>query len=280
MAPWLGRRDATFAAMWGWCSRESYNEMGLTQYNRKRYFASELTPVLEAVLPPGTYRLLVSVQVEVTHHKYWDGYVDALNPEAIARFIDHDERYAERYGGDFGGAIHSIFVDEIAPTWSDRLPAAFEAACGYDLIAALPALQDVDPLITPGSPMTLGGCVAQPSARLSSGPLPRGAVPRPRLLGRETGATAIATALDGYPRLRTGSHQGRREARLAAGPDPEQCQSHRVGSLLLREGRALCECYHSTGWSATLQDAKLIADGCSWQASATWSRTASSTTMR
>ena len=24
---------------------------------------------------------------------------------------------------------------------------------------------------------------------------------------------------------------------------------------------ALCECYHSTGWSATLQDAKLIADG-------------------
>ncbi len=88
--------------------RESYNEMGLTQYNRKRYFASEPTPVLEAVLPPGTYRLLVSVQVEVTHHKYRDGYVDALNPEAIARFIDlTHERYAERYGGDFGGAIHS-----------------------------------------------------------------------------------------------------------------------------------------------------------------------------
>ena len=64
-------------------AHDSYNEMGLTQYNRKRYFASEPTPDLETELPQGTYRLLVSVQAEETHHKHWDHSVDPLKAEAI-----------------------------------------------------------------------------------------------------------------------------------------------------------------------------------------------------
>jgi hypothetical protein len=82
---------------------DSYLDTGLTAYNRKRYFASEPTPVLDVTLPAGPHKLLVSVQAEVTHHKYWDQFVDVLNPEAVARFIQlAHERYRERYGEEFG----------------------------------------------------------------------------------------------------------------------------------------------------------------------------------
>ena len=42
----------------------SYNEMGLTQYNRKRYFASNPTPTLETTFD-APCRVFVSVQVQV-----------------------------------------------------------------------------------------------------------------------------------------------------------------------------------------------------------------------
>lgn len=243
--------------------RESYNEMGLTQYNRKRYFASEPTPVLEAVLPPGTYRLLVSVQVEVTHHKYWDGYVDALNPEAIARFIDlTHERYAERYASDFGGAIHSIFVDEIAPTWSDRLPAAFEAACGYDLIAALPALQDVDHPDHTRVSYDFGRVRYAAFCEAFERPIASWCRAHGLAYSGEKPALRLS-------QLRWMDIPGCEPGHTKAGAKPDWLQARirsnakATASAAFFYGKegALCECYHSTGWSATLQDAKLIADG-------------------
>ena len=71
---------------------DSYRETGLTRYNQKRYFASRPTPILEATLPDGPHRIFVSVQAEVTHHKYWGHFADVLNPEAVAEFIRPDAR--------------------------------------------------------------------------------------------------------------------------------------------------------------------------------------------
>ena len=122
---------------------ESYRRTGLTQYNQKRYFASEPRPVLEVTLPDSSYQLYVSVQCELTHFKYWDKSVDVLNPDAIATFINlTHERYRKRYADKFGTRILSIFTDETAPEWSSRIPAAFEAAYGYRIEGALPALHD------------------------------------------------------------------------------------------------------------------------------------------
>ena len=85
---------------------DSYLDTGLTAYNQKRYFASEPTPVLDLTLPAGPHKLLVSVQVAVEHHKYWNQFVDVLNPEAVARFLQlTHERYRERYGDEFGHRI-------------------------------------------------------------------------------------------------------------------------------------------------------------------------------
>jgi hypothetical protein len=78
-------------------------------------------------------------------------YPDLSNPEVTAAFlrITH-ERYAEKFGTDFGAAIPGIFTDEphFNPgrgdgprlPWSAALPEYFEARKGYDLLSHLKSL--------------------------------------------------------------------------------------------------------------------------------------------
>lgn len=242
---------------------ESYVEMGLTMYNRKRYFASGPTPVLEAHLPPGLFRLFVSVQVEVRQHKYWDHYVDVLNEQAVQRYITlTHERYRRRYEHLFGRAIHSIFTDEVCPHWSARVPAAFQATYGYDLCAALPALQDErhpDHLSVAHDLYRLvyqmfceAFEVPVSSWCRAHGLLYTGEKPSLRLAqlrymdvpGCEPGHVKVGARLD----LLQPRPRGNAKATASA-------------AYLYGKPGSLCECYHSTGWSATLQDAKYVADG-------------------
>ena len=242
---------------------DSYLETGLTAYNQKRYFASEPAPVLDVTLPAGQHKLLVSVQMEVEHHKYWDQFVDVLNPEAVARFMQlTHERYRERYADQFGERIASIFVDETAPVWSDRLPAAFHDEYGYDLATALPALQDTDhpqhvrvsydlhrlkyrlfcqsfeePIAAWCQANGLAYSGEKPSLRLAQ--LKHMDIP-----GCEPGHT------------KAGARPDLLQARVRGNARATASAAYFYG----KDG-ALCECYHSMGWSATLQDAKLIADG-------------------
>ena len=242
---------------------ESYHEGGLTSYNRKRYFASDPTPVLAAELPAGPHRLYVGLQMQVLRHKYWGHFVDVLEPAAVQRFLElTHERYYARFGEHFGSLVKSIFVDETTPHWSSLIPAAFERRHGYDLLAALPALHDashpehervahdlytlryemfVESFEKPYSEWCRRHGIAysgeKPSLRLQQlafvdipgcdpGHVKAGA-PRD-LLGANHRANARATASAAY------------------------CYG---------KPAALCECCHSLGWSATLLDAKLIAEG-------------------
>lgn len=93
-------------------------------------------------------------------------YLDTLNPEATARFIEvtHDA-YAKKLGKDIGGVVPGIFTDEpnhhpvvgsAQPgkngvallhqlAWTDKLPAAFKKLAGYDLVPrVLELVYDVD----------------------------------------------------------------------------------------------------------------------------------------
>lgn len=245
---------------------ESFNETGLTAYNRKRYFASNPTPVLEVELPKGRYRLFVSVQAVVEGHKYWGHFADVLNPEAVSEFLrlTHEE-YRRRFGDQFGKRIGSIFVDETAPGWSERLPEAFRAEYGYDLIRSLPALQDRDhpehlrvaadlyrlryrlfcesfeePVARWCRAQGLRYAGEKPSLRLSQ-------LRFMDLPGCDPGHTKAGAPLD---ILRASIRSNARAVASAA-------------YFYGKEG-GLCECYHSLGWSGTLQDAKLIAEGLLW----------------
>lgn len=243
--------------------KNSYIETGLTRYNQKRYFASEPVPVLEAKLPEGPHRIFVAVQAEVSHHKYWDQFVDVLNPEAVRRFfaLTH-ERYKKRYGSKFGKGIVSIFVDETQPHWSERIPQAFREEYGYDLLACLPALQDdshpdhlkvscdlyklqyklfCESFEQPLSEWCRANGLAYSGEKLS---LRMSQLRYMDIPGCEPGHVKVGAKLDLL------------QARLR-----QNAKATASAAYFYGKSGALCECYHSTGWSATLQDAKFIADG-------------------
>lgn len=242
---------------------ESYSEVGLTQYNRKRYFASRPTPVLDVTLPEKPVRVYVSVQAVVERHKYWWHFVDVLNPDAVRTFLDlTHERYHARLGSKFGTSIYSIFVDETQPFWSERIPAAFAAECGYDLLTLLPALQDethpqhlqvkadltylTHDLFCQTFETAISRWCTEHSIRYS-GEKPSFRLSQLRYMdipGCEPGHTKAGAPMDLLrPRLR-------QNARATAS----------AAYFYAKEG-SLCECFHSLGWSATLQDAKMISEG-------------------
>lgn len=241
---------------------ESYNEIGLTSYNRKRYFASGPLPVLACTLPDRPHRVFASVQQERTGHKYWDHFVDVLNPDAIRLFISlTHERYAERFGDRFGKSIASIFVDETRPGWSARIPDAFRERYGYDLLDNLVALQarehpdhrrirfdlynlQYDLFCEAFEAPIAGWCRAHDLAY--SGEKHALRFDQLRYMdipGCDPGHTKIGAPSDMY------EGDARRNARATAS-----------GAYFYGKQAALCECYHSVGWSATLQDAKLIGE--------------------
>ena len=242
---------------------DSYHEGGLTPYNRKRYFASSPTPTLETDDLERPHRVFVSVQALVTGHKYWDHFADVMNRDTVERFIElTHERYRARFGGLFGHRIGSIFVDETAPRWSGRLPAFFRELCGYDLLPLLPALQDAS------HPEHLRVCADMYRAQYElfcqsfeepirewchshnlryAGEKTSVRLAQLRFMdipGCDPGHTKAGAPLDMF------QHVIRSNARAVAS----------AAYLYGKEG-ALCECYHSMGWSATLQDAKIVAEG-------------------
>ena len=78
----------------------------------------------------------------------WDeSYVDTLDAEITAKFLaeTHDEYKKRGNPEDFGHAMPGFFTDEPqyyrwGTVWSDKMPAEFKAAYGYDVLDFLPAL--------------------------------------------------------------------------------------------------------------------------------------------
>jgi len=243
-------------------TEDSYVETGLTAYNRKRYFASEPMPVLEVILPPKRFKIYVSCQVEVRTHKYWGTFTDVLNPEAVEAFIAlTHEKYKSRYSQKFGSTIASIFVDEVEAGWSDSIPKLFAEKYGYDLCDYMPALQDANhpdhvrvsydlyklkyelfcqsferPVSEWCRQNGIAYCGEKPSMRLSQ--LSYMDIP-----GCDSGHKKAGDGLD----VLHGAIRGNARAVASA-------------AYFYEKEHSLCECYHSLGWGATLQDAKMIAE--------------------
>lgn len=113
----------------------------------------DLTPNLSfnAVIPweapAGKWRLLYFLEKEI------DYYIDALNPESTAKFIEvTHEKYKNAVGKDFGGAVPGFYTDEPAMhyyhmgldnlviPWTSKMFKIFRERRGYDLKPYLPAL--------------------------------------------------------------------------------------------------------------------------------------------
>ncbi|MBI4977357.1 MAG: hypothetical protein HZC28_07750 [Spirochaetes bacterium] len=241
---------------------ETYEETGLTSYNRKRYFTSEPKPVLEITLPEKKYILIVSVQQVIERFKYWGQLPDVLNPEVAKRFIAMThERYKKRYGKLFDKRMPSIFIDEVAPEWSTLVPAAFKKRYGYDLIGSMSALADES--------HPRHADVASDLNRLTYEMFCR-SFEKPIALWCRKNGIAYTGEKPSYrlSQLKLMDIPGCDPGHTKAGAKPDIMQhtirgnAKAAASAAYFYGKrgAICECYHSMGWSSTLEDAKLIAD--------------------
>lgn len=241
----------------------SYHEWGLHQYNKKRNFAEKPVPVLEAELPNGEHRVFATAQVTVDDFKYWGNLFDPMNPDAVAEFIRvTHERYYRRFGDKFGTVIPSIFVDETAPGWADFVPAKFHAKYGYELAPLFPAFLDESHPDHERVSVDLSSLLYECFVESFEKPI--------QAWCREHGIHYIGEK----PNIRLSQLQfmdilGCEPGHTKAGAASDLMQSkirsntRAVASAAYFYGKSgsVCECYHSMGWSAALQDARLIADG-------------------
>ncbi|MDO8684873.1 MAG: glycosyl hydrolase [Armatimonadota bacterium] len=98
--------------------------------------------------PKGNWKVFVFTRKIKKGGTFFGGYLDTLNKNAVAKFIEMTHKnYTERLGEYFGGTVPGIFTDEPSMDynpreylpWTPTLPSEFDLRHGYDILGALPA---------------------------------------------------------------------------------------------------------------------------------------------
>ncbi|MFE5319228.1 glycosyl hydrolase [Paenibacillus sp. NPDC056579] len=263
VTPWIGSfQDETV-----------FQQTGSTNYSRKRYFTYHTVKRLRYELPASAvqWEVIVITEQEVDDFKYFGTFVDPLHPEAVDTFMQMThERYAEEMGEYFGGTIKGMFTDEVGLRagklpWSPQIVPFFQERCGYNLLDKLHMLYENAGEETARVRYDLFQCI--------------------HLMLRERFHKKVADWCDKYcmeyvaevpsVRMTTQLHShipGGDSAHEKLGrtlPEIMKRYAHslrhnpKMGSSLSRQlgkQRALIECFHSIGWSMTLQDARWMID--------------------
>lgn len=247
-----------------------YQESGLTDYNSKRYFTNNPVKKLKWTAPAGKWKVVIFLEEEIHDFKYYGTYVDPCSEEAIRTFINiTHEKYAEHLGEHFGKTVQGMFTDEtgllgIIP-WSSRIPAYFKKMHGYDLVAHLPALtepeyenaakirydymQAVHLLFRGAYHQQLGEwCDSHKIKYVTEVPSVRSTTQiYSHVPGGDTSHEKLGRSLKWVLDKYTASYRS---------------NAKNVSALARQQGKrfAFIECFHSVGWSMTLQDAKWMID--------------------
>ncbi|MHB1989104.1 MAG: hypothetical protein ACYCSF_14195 [Acidimicrobiales bacterium] len=243
-------------------SRESFHDAGVQAYNDRRFFADAPMPVLETMLGEGSWELWAATSVPVSDHKYWGAFPDVTNPAAVELFIELTHESYKRHLGPTFGEVSSIFVDEVVPEASSSVIAELGRRHGDQLGALLIAFA------APSHPEHLRALREVDTVRLQlfeesfEAPIRtwcrRHAV---RYLGEKPSLRLSQLSWMDVPGCEPGHTK-------AGAPHSDLLQAEIRGNARATASAAyfygkegsLCECYHSLGWGATLQDAKLIAE--------------------
>ncbi|WP_194842044.1 glycosyl hydrolase [Gracilibacillus salitolerans] len=246
-----------------------YQKTGLTAYNQRRFFTYGPKKVLEWDAPNGSWEIHCFIEEEIEDFKYYGTFVDPLHKEAIQSFIQltHD-RYLEKLGPHFGKTVKGMFTDETHLLgrfpWSPQLVPYIKDTYGYDIREYLYLLitdakdyakiryhyfQSIHVLLRDTYHKQIHDwCekagidyVAEvPSARMSGQVYSH--VP-----GGDSAHEKLGRSLDWIFKRYFFS--------MRANPKMISALSNQ-----LNRDRALIECFHSVGWSMTLQDAKWMID--------------------
>ncbi|SFK67410.1 hypothetical protein SAMN03159341_10132 [Paenibacillus sp. 1_12] len=247
-----------------------FQKTGLTAYNQKRFFTYRTIQKLDWTAPEGAWEVWIAQEKEIEDFKYYGTFVDPCNREAMATFIrlTHD-KYAKYLGEFFGKTIKGMFTDEIGLLgripWSPQLAGFFLERNGYDLLEHLHALLDPE---------------AEGTAKIRYD-----YYQAVHLLLRESyhkqvhdwceqhGLEYVAEVPSVRHTTQLFSHVPAGDtAHEKLGRSLEWIVKHKafefrssakmVSSLARQLGRErnLIECFHSVGWSMTLQDARWMID--------------------
>ncbi|GGH61446.1 hypothetical protein GCM10008014_36900 [Paenibacillus silvae] len=248
-----------------------YQETGLTSYNRKRFFTYQTAFRLIWEVPEGDWEIIVFQEKEIDDFKYYGNFVDPCHRKAMSHFIQlTHERYKAAVGEHFeSGVIQGMFSDEIAPLgrlpWSPQLPRYFHERCGYSLIESLPALLYRD---------APNAAVIRYDYFQSLHLLLRESYHKQVHDWCEAAGIQYAAEVPGvrmtthlYSHMPGGDSAHEKIGRPLSWILERYGQRLRdnpkmVSSLARQLGRSrnMIECFHSVGWSMTLQDAKWMID--------------------
>ena len=182
---------------------------------------------------------------------------DYLSPEAVAALMDvvHGE-FDRRVPQHLGTTVVGSFQDELPATntWSPRLPAAFAAAHGYDLLDRLPALFGRGDHAAGEVRADFAAVRAHLTEEALFRPLGRWHAERGMLVGADQSNPARA----GLPVQSTQIYTDypRTHRHLSADGSDHEGDSKFHASLahLYEHERVWLEAFHSSGWGGTLED--------------------------
>lgn len=240
---------------------------GLTAYNRKRFFQGEMSQYLYFPVPEGEWKIYVFVETVMTHFKYFETFVDPLNPQAIRYFIETThEAYKKHIGDEFGKTVKGIFTDEVTAfppeqPWSPLLPELVKKKHGIDLLEHLPALFEdmgavtkqvryayyntaTDQFIESYDKQILSWCHENHLLYIGEKPI---------LRSKELEFVDIPGIDTGHQKV--GSRPAIADSKYRFNGKIASSAAH----FYHKEG-ALCEAFHSIGWGMTIQDMKWIFD--------------------
>lgn len=247
--------------------QEVFQHSGLTQYNKKRYFTGDPVKLLAWNAPEGMWRIYLVTETVTKHFKYFENFIDTMNPDAIKYFIElTHERYKKEIGEEFGRTVKGIFSDEITAfpdtqPWSPLLPEKVKERHGVDLLSSLPALWEdlgeVSARVRYAYWCTATDCFIDSYDRQIQGWCRENGL---LYIGEKPIMRSKQLQYFDIPGIDTGHQKVGSPAKMISGKYRANGKMAASAAHFYDKPAALCEVGHSVGWGMTMQDLKWMFD--------------------
>ncbi|MBB3111543.1 hypothetical protein FHS18_003611 [Paenibacillus phyllosphaerae] len=253
-------------------TEQVFQKTGLTAYNNKRFFTYNPQKQLRWLAPAGSgpWEVHAFVEEDVSDFKYYGTFVDPLHKDAMRTFIElTHQRYADTLGDRMPSTVKGMFTDETGLLghlpWSPVIAGYMKEKFGTDLHEQLPALlydmgdqsakvryqyyQAIHELLRDNYHRQVHDwCEAHNLQYIAEVPSVRMSTQRySHIPGLDSAHEKLGRSLEWI--LDRYAHSFRYNPKMMTS----------LARQLGRE-RVLVECFHSVGWSMTLQDAKWMID--------------------